>query len=731
MYCFSDKYGHGVDSYKENFFSFRLVGEGGRSRMQAKTIRETFFRPWIKNMMIEKTSHWFSRFTIRQKLYAGFGFMFFLILTGALVTILVLHKIRTEMSVVVHDNAPMLMHSLALKSDLNQTEAALGFFLLSHEQKHLYDYQKSFESMRTALSKLKAFEKLNSDTQVKNWLRKLEENLLDFETYNQEIQGITQDHNRNYPALAYASEHLNPLTLDLLQALSNMISEEDHDEARAELLRTLHQLRYTWSNIVNVVRAYLGYRSEELIQNFTVYADSFGTGLHQLEQKFGSALNIIQEEELQRAKRLHIEFIPHFRAMTDLHSGSQRRMDVYLLSTKVEPLLQEVHETVNALVAHEKTLMDRGEKKVMNMTATVILFALIILSLSILLGGLPTVWLVNSIVRPLRHMAEVSQQVAAGDLSMQLEKRAGEDEISQVLQAQGEMIQRLATLIMQIQDSGIQLSRSSAHIATTARQQEATVTQQAATVKEIMATTHMISESTTSLSHTIQHVTHMAEETSHAAASGHQELHGMESSMRNMLKATDTINYKLEVVKEKTGNIGSVVTTINKIADQTNLLSLNAAIEAEKAGEYGLGFSVVAKEIRRLADQTAMATWDIEQIVREMQTAVAGSVEGMERFSAQIRLDVENSYLISEKLAGIIARMQSLLPSFANVREEMQSQSLSAGEINEAISELGEATRHTAESISSSNQAIQELNNIAQTLYDSVSIFQVRRKNSA
>jgi hypothetical protein len=95
------------------------------------------------------------------------------------------------------------------------------------------------------------------------------------------------------------------------------------------------------------------------------------------------------------------------------------------------------------------------------------------------------------------------------------------------------------------------------------------------------------------------------------------------------------VNAKLAILNEKAGNINQVVVTIVKVADQTNLLSLNAAIEAEKAGEYGRGFAVVATEVRRLADQTAVATYDIEQMVREIQSAVSAGVMGMDKFSEE------------------------------------------------------------------------------------------------
>src|SRR5258705_12252098 len=111
----------------------------------------------------------------------------------------------------------------------------------------------------------------------------------------------------------------------------------------------------------------------------------------------------------------------------------------------------------------------------------------------------------------------------------------------------------------------------------------------------------------------------------------------MKTPVQQIVEASSSINDRLAVLSDKAGNIGAVVTTITKVADQTNLLSLNAAIEAEKAGEYGRGFAVVATEIRRLADQSALATGDIEQIVKEMQSAVSAGVMGMDKFSEEVR----------------------------------------------------------------------------------------------
>ena len=160
--------------------------------------------------------------------------------------------------------------------------------------------------------------------------------------------------------------------------------------------------------------------------------------------------------------------------------------------------------------------------------------------------------------------------------------------------------------------------------------------------------------------------------------------------MRQLADSTGSIGSKLSVISERAANINLVVTTITKVADQTNLLSINAAIEAEKAGEYGLGFLVVAREIRRLADQTAVATLDIERMVKEMQYSVSAGVMEMDKFSDQVRQGVGEVGQIGDQLGQIIAAVQGLTERFDQVTEGMRVQSQGAEQIREAIVRLSE-----------------------------------------
>jgi methyl-accepting chemotaxis protein WspA len=197
----------------------------------------------------------------------------------------------------------------------------------------------------------------------------------------------------------------------------------------------------------------------------------------------------------------------------------------------------------------------------------------------------------------------------------------------------------------------------------------------------------------------------------------------MEATMRQLTTATGSISTKLAAINDKTNNISKIVITITKVADQTNLLSLNASIEAEKAGEHGLGFAVVAREIRRLADQTAVATLDIERMVKEMQSAVTIGVMEMDKFTRDVGQGVEEISQIGGQLTKMMERVQALAPRFESVTDGMQAQAQGAQQISTAMIQLSDAARQTMDSLRQTNSAIQELNAAARGLHSEVSRF--------
>jgi methyl-accepting chemotaxis protein WspA len=321
-------------------------------------------------------------------------------------------------------------------------------------------------------------------------------------------------------------------------------------------------------------------------------------------------------------------------------------------------------------------------------------------------------------------LMETVTRAAAGDLTSKVNV-TGDDAIGRLGNGLTRMFENLRGLLNNVQKAGIQVTTSATEIAASAKQQEATGVEQAQTSVEVLSTTKEISANTSQLLKTMEDATAVADYTTTATSEAQVNLRRMDQTMQNMVSATDSINAKLAALSEKASNINSVLTTITKVADQTNILSLNAAIEAEKAGEAGRGFSVVATEIRRLADQTSVSTWDIEQMLKEMQSAVSASVMGMDKFSEEIRRNVTEVRQVVEQLSSVMGQVQKLAPQFDAVLQGMQSQAVGAQQITETMMQLNDATQQTVESLKATSEAVHQLQYAASDLQSSVATFAV------
>ncbi len=408
----------------------------------------------------------------------------------------------------------------------------------------------------------------------------------------------------------------------------------------------------------------------------------------------------------------------HARVLALLETDPTKAVGFYTSNYQSATALRDTHMRAFA------TQVDEAKSAESEDANRVIFIALLGLGLM----SLGTIWAFlqqsAGIARLLRELVATLEHMRQGDFCHRIRWNR-EDEFGVLGAGLDRLADDLSGLVGQVQRSGIQVNTCATEIAATARQQQTTASAIATTTAEIGATSKEISATSKELVKTMNEVSEVAEGAAELANSGQTAIGRMEATMRQITDASGSITAKLAVLNEKTANINSVVTTITKVADQTNLLSLNAAIEAEKAGEYGLGFAVVAMEIRRLADQTAVATYDIEKMVKEMQSAVTAGVMAMDKFSEEARRGAEEIRQVSAHLGQIIHEVQTLTPRFQIVNEGMQAQATGAEQISETLTHLGESAQQTAHSLRQSNIAIDQLNDAARLLQTSVARFKL------
>jgi len=334
---------------------------------------------------------------------------------------------------------------------------------------------------------------------------------------------------------------------------------------------------------------------------------------------------------------------------------------------------------------------------------------------------------------PVTVVTGVAEQIAAGNLikarddlrEIDAAARARRDEIGRLLDAFEAMIGNLSSLADQVQRSVVQVSSSTVEIASATRQLEASSHEQVASAREVSATTREISGISDRLVLTMDNVSKDLSGAVEQAAQGRDSLQNMEAAMSQLVTATKSISSSLATINIRAKRISEVVNAINKISERTNLLSLNAAIESEKAGEYGKGFGVVAREISRLADQTAIATHDIASVIQEMQSSVSAGVMEVEKFSDEVSRRTEEVARIGTQLTSLIDEVQELRPQFTSITSGMHDQSTGAQQISEAIAQLSATADQTRQSVVDFRQVTENLNAATQALQQEVGRFKI------
>ena len=331
----------------------------------------------------------------------------------------------------------------------------------------------------------------------------------------------------------------------------------------------------------------------------------------------------------------------------------------------------------------------------------------------------------NLITKPMAKLTMTANSVADGNLLVRIDTNGSLNEVGILSRSINNMAESLREQTIKIREAVDTLNATATSIVSASSQQEEAMKGLEGNVAQVGVASTQISATSQELAKTMDGIKNVAEETFRLANAGQASLSGMQSAMQILSKTTNIISEKLSLIHQKAESIDSIIATITKISDQTNLLSLNAAIEAEKAGEYGRGFSVVAKEIGRLANETAFSTLDIAEIISEMQASVADGVKEMDHFREGVTHGVQSADDATLQLSQVIAKVAYLSPEFDKVNDGMHFQSLGSRQISEAMADLNQSAVQMTNSLSQFKTVTERLNFAANQLIDTVSRFKV------
>jgi methyl-accepting chemotaxis protein len=315
------------------------------------------------------------------------------------------------------------------------------------------------------------------------------------------------------------------------------------------------------------------------------------------------------------------------------------------------------------------------------------------------------------------HLAQQSQSIAQGDFGQRVSFPGPFG------QAINTMVTNLGDMTRQSQEAATRIGQSSGEIVAAAEEQASGAAQQAASVSETTATMEELSSTARQIAENSNAVTAVAEETLKSAEEGQGLMEQSTSGMDMIRSKSQMSSEKILDLGKKSQQIGEIIDMINEIAVETKMLSLNAAIEAAKAGEAGKGFSVVAAEIRRLAEDVVKSTGTIRDVLLEIQSAANASVLAAEENVKGVEEGAERLNRVRDALENIIAMAEQTAESARQISVATNQQKEASEQVVNTMREISKVTQQTASTAKHTISSASDLNRLAEELRARVSQF--------
>jgi len=658
----------------------------------------------------------FSNTSIRHRIWFGFGLILAILLFVSLSTLGQFTRLNEGISHVTEEIQPVVLSAQHLESKLEASSNMLGFYLLTRENGYRDSYFTQLDSAIEEAKKLTALDFVQNNKEYADIARKVQKDIQALSNYRDRMVKLVNNVGENVPAQRLASEKLNPSTQKVQTLISQMIEsdyEEDNDDgSRDAFRRTLYDLRYYNSQIASELRTYLAFRNDINQQNMKAFSSIINKKIDFIE-KNEDLYSFEQSESMPDFIKTDRTYFKQLDEAIAIHSTDKFRTDIYIVKTEIGPLLAKIETNLGSLVSSltalitstSDDLQDEASNAGNKVTTGMIIGLLIGVIVAFLISRMITLP-INEAVRAMEDLAD-----GEGDLTQRLDDN-GNSEIAQMARGFNKFAAKVQTMVLELAGSvenlstvvrdvsGIvdQTQSGSQQQRQQTEQVAAAVTQMTATIQEVASNANLAADS--------------AQQADENAQLGQKVVSETVASINSLASEIETGVNVISKLSQDTESIGTVLDVIKGIAEQTNLLALNAAIEAARAGEQGRGFAVVADEVRTLASRTQQSTTEIESMIDSLQVQAHGAVDAIKQGQDKAQESVKNASNAGSALDGITHSVGTITSMNIQIATASEEQSAVSEEINQnvvVISQVADENAIASDQLASSSQELQRL----------------------